>query len=304
MKRYVRPSESVQSLGICTRLRSNPASASGKTSLAGFTLIELLVVIAIIVILAAMLFPALNRAKMAADVTVCQSNVRQLNLALRLYVDDCHLYPLFMLPDQYGPDLSWTDFLAPYTKVTPPHPFWPGSTQTNWPNGLYDCPSFRRIPNHFPFTSYGYNATGTTEFGYQGSKLGLGGERISCDTCGWYGPESWRNKRESEVVQPADMIALGDAPLSSLPRGNVREIDPDPDLSNPAYPKQFAKGWEAWMLPNNLRHSGRFNIAFCDGHIEYLRYQILYSWTPYSLRRWNNDHSPHLELVNIQSVHQ
>src|SRR5258708_29155777 len=68
-----------------------------------FTLIELLVVIAIIAILAALLLPALSRAKAAGQSAVCKSNLHQIGIALKLYTDEFQRFPLCASTDPARP---------------------------------------------------------------------------------------------------------------------------------------------------------------------------------------------------------
>ena len=130
-----------------SRERNATVTSRPRPRRGGFTLIELLVVIAIIAILAAMLLPALEKAKLRTRGVQCLNNKRQLSLAWKMYSDDNADRLLYASEDPYRPETyagAWVTGTLDFNPAKPSNwnpdltikqsPMWPycGKNLTIW----------------------------------------------------------------------------------------------------------------------------------------------------------------------------
>jgi prepilin-type N-terminal cleavage/methylation domain-containing protein len=285
-----------------SRGRRSRRSLSGSPG-GGFTLIELLVVIAIIAILAAMLLPALARARSQARRTSCLSNLKQLLLAEIMYVTDSRgsSFPIYTdttASDYTGGNSLWMGSLINYDARSEKVRLCPcaGTNRMDMATGAGACDTawnWETSPNYI-VGSYALNG-----WMYSGDSVQIGEYR---NDVGSSVAAGYVFQKESSVQKPAQTPVLMDQVWVDF--WPIETDRPSTDLylaSGTANPPSLARcvtprhGWAApSSAPRNhpvaQKLPGGIDVATADGHVQYAPLEQLwqfywhFGWVPPSKR--------------------
>jgi len=213
----------------------------------GFTLIELLVVIAIIAILAAILFPVFAQAREKARQASCSSNLKQIALAMHMYSQDFdERIPSLTVdakgdPRSDGNQMGWTNVIQPYIKNE---------------SVLY-CPSYAIVAPYNSFKTSIYSQY-FVPYGYN--------NRVATYGANTSGGHTW-----GEITQPSDTIMIADDQEARVGFGYYNLFSTYANDRCWSYTDKNTPPWIQTVGTLHGRHSGGANIAFCDGHVKWMR---------------------------------